>query len=261
MKKLYQDRDWLYEQYWVNHLCLREMGEAASSNNATLLYWMDRFNIARRNKGSLCHYVDIAPDLLEFLNGWMLSDLCIFSKIHNAKSAIIQFETKYKDCTVWMSNKLSSFGIEQVGIIHKRVFDDNNSQTFSYRSRYYRNLLDIRNKWYNSDRKKIVPRDITLTPMVARYWYIGDGSLICRTSSKPSIKLATHGFPEDDVCFLVGMLKDIGIKTSRQKDNSIYIHVRSTQDFLDYIGPCDKGLEHLYYYKWEIDRRGPIVYR
>jgi len=265
IRKKYRDRDWLVEQYWHNGLSIEEVAAIAGTSKTNINRWMMQLDIPRRDRqgiGKRANYVDLTPEALEFIDGWMLGDLCVFAEKHNTISARIAFGTKHKDCTQWMSDRMASFGIEQGGQIHENIYPEmNNCRTFSYQSRYYRDLKPVRDRWYRSDRKKIVPRDIVLTPDIVRYWYIADGMLACPHHERPRIGLATHGFPEEDVEFLVSMLDTIGIQSHRQKRNSIYIPVGSVQDFLNYIGTCDKGLEHLYYYKWEIDRRGPIVSR
>ena len=265
MKKLYQDRDWLHNQYCREKKSLRIIGRDLGVDPTTIQYWLIKNEIPRREAvgvGLPHNNVILTPELSEFIDGWMLSDLCIFARKQDPQSAKVEFGSKHRDCVIWMASKLAEHGIEQSGTIYEHCLPERESKfSYSYQSRAYQDLLEVRNRWYRSDRKKIVPRDIVLTPNVVRHWFIGDGCLSCPINSRPRIFIGTDGFPEDDVCFLVGMLKDIGIKTSRQKCNSIYIHVRSAQDFLDYIGPCDKGLEHLYYYKWETDRHGPIVYR
>ena len=264
-RKRYCDRDWLVEQYWCNGLSIEEVAAIAGTSKTNINRWMMQLDIPRRSKagiGKNANYVDLTPGALEFIDGWMLGDLCVFAEKHNTMSARVAFKTKHQDCTQWMSDKMTSFGIKQCGQIHKNVYPEmNNCETFSYQSRYYRDLKVVRDRWYRPDRKKTVPRDIVLTPDVVRYWFIGDGYLSCPDNSKPWIGLATQGFPEDDVMFLVRRIENIDIEANRYKSNIIHIPVDSVQDFLDYIGPCDKGLEHLYYYKWEIDRRGPIVYR
>ena len=264
-RKQYWDKDWLVEQYWVNCLSIAEIATLANTSQTNINRWLIRRDIPRRSKLGMektANYVDLSPLALEFIDGWMLGDLCVFAEKHNTKSARVAFGTKHEDCTQWMSNKMTSFGIKQCGKIHENIYPEmNNCRTFSYQSRYYRDLKAVRDRWYRHDRKKIVPRDIVLTPDVVRYWYIADGWLSCPDHSKPWIGLATHGFPKSDVEFLVGKLQDINVKANRYKTNVIHIATGYVPLFLEYMGPCDDELEHLYYYKWEIDRRGPIVYR
>jgi len=264
-RKQYWDRDWLVEQYWVHCLSIAEIATLANTSQTNINRWLIRRDIPRRSKLGMektANYVDLSPLALEFIDGWMLGDLCVFAEKHNTKSARVAFGTKHEDCTQWMSNKMTSFGIKQCGQIHENIYPEmNNCRTFSYQSRYYRDLKAVRDRWYRHDRKKIVPRDIVLTPDVVRYWYIADGWLSCPDHSKPWIGLATHGFPKSDVEFLVDKLQDINVKANRYKTNVIHIATGYVPLFLEYMGPCDDELEHLYYYKWEIDRRGPIVYR
>jgi len=94
---------------------------------------------------------------------------------------------------------------------------------------------------------KIVPRDIELTPLTCRQWYIGDGSL---NNNASSITLATCGFLKNDVLFLSDKLNMMGFKNTIQPcSNCIHISKYSTKDFLNYIGKCPIDC---YQHKWAI---------
>lgn len=112
----------------------------------------------------------------------------------------------------------------------------------------------LRKKWYPKG-KKIVPKDIVLTPLTIRQWYIGDGCLYRPPKNgRPRITLHTTGFPMLDVKWLIERLIKLGFKTTYQPhNNSIYISVYSVKDFLNYIGPCP--VED-YQYKWDYYNQG-----
>ena len=93
-----------------------------------------------------------------------------------------------------------------------------------------------------------MPRDIKLTPLVCRQWYIGDGCLKHPKNGRPYIELSTCGFSISDVSWLVGELNKLGIKTTRCNSNNIIeISTHSTRAFLNYIGECPV---ECYKYKW-----------
>ena len=93
-----------------------------------------------------------------------------------------------------------------------------------------------------------MPKDIKLTPLTLRQYYIGDGCLAHPQRARPYIILATYGFPISDVEWLVNELNKLDFKaTRRNSDNSIHISTFSTQDFLNYIGKCPI---ECYKYKW-----------
>jgi predicted DNA-binding protein YlxM (UPF0122 family) len=43
---------WLYKKYWVEKLSIPEIAREENINNTTVLYWMKKFKIPRRNKSS-----------------------------------------------------------------------------------------------------------------------------------------------------------------------------------------------------------------
>ena len=259
MKKLYQDCDWLCARYRDDRLSCSKIGALVGVDQKTIFNWLVFFGIGRRNQGAPHNYVEITENLSEFIDGWLLSDLCVFTQKNNTKSAKIQGSFKHRGIAESISNSLSLFGVEQAGCISEHTtIEMNNRQFFSYQSRYYCDLLDVRNKWYNSDRKKIVPRDIILTPSTVMNWYLGDGSLKAKKRVRPNITLSTYGFTKDCVKFLVLQLRRIGIESTRVKDNSIYIGVNATEYFLDYLGPCPPEIYNIYGYKFDLSRRGTI---
>lgn len=97
-----------------------------------------------------------------------------------------------------------------------------------------------------------MPRDLKLTPLVCRQWYIGDGCLKKPRRGGPYITLATDAFPVLSVKWLVGQLVNLRFRATRWKsENEISISAYSTKDFLDYIGECPV---ECYQYKWDYQK-------
>ena len=121
---------------------------------------------------------------------------------------------------------------------------------YKYTSLFNKDLLHLRNKWYPNG-KKIVPKDIKLTPLTCRQWYIGDGSLICQGKRNPHIKIWTDGFSIIDIDLLLAKLTNLGFKVTKQihhkNQYNIYLSSYSTKNFLNYIGKCPVKC---YEYKW-----------
>lgn len=184
---------------------------------------------------------------IEWINGELLGDGCLRSR--HSCSACFSYASKYSEYIQYVSDKLESFGIERVGKIRKYYHKKYNCPNYCYCSRDYKKLISIFQQWY-PEGKKIVPKDIELTPLTCRQWYIGDGSLSKETRwyGRSAIKLATCGFSIPDVNWLIKKLNILGFKLKRQPfNNSIRISVHSTKDFLDYIGKCPVKC---YQYKW-----------
>ena len=243
---LYKNKEWLYNKYVNEKLTSNQISKMCDIKEVAICNWLRKFNIPIRSRSEASHlskvnHCNLSQETIEWINGELLGDgsLQSFSKY----SAKFTYGSKYKEYIEYVSNTLNYFGIEQVGKIYKRK--DNN---YSYASRAYPELLPIYKKWYPKGRK-IVPRDIELTPLVARQWYIGDGCLIHHKKGKPNINLATCSFTIFDVNWLVKQLVNIGLKTTRlYSSNTIHIWSRSTKKFLEYVG---QPKVMCYKYKWE----------
>lgn len=91
----------------------------------------------------------------------------------------------------------------------------------------YVELQAERKRWY-PEGKKVVPRDLRLTPMSVAHWFCGDGS----SSPDGTLCFYTNGFLPDDVEFLVRCLRrDLGVhvhagRSSREGQLKIMISQR-----------------------------------
>ncbi len=276
MNKLYKNRDWLNNQYWNLNKSAHQIATELNINEDVVLYWLKKLNIKRRSLSEAAYfrqsnYVDLSFKAIEFIEGELLGDGHL--EIQSKYSARYSHGSKYKEYVEWLSEMFNSFGVKQTGKIYQnfnkeRLLDGHffsGSWAYNYASLSYPELLTLWKRWYrpstSKDAKqwkhlykyiKIVPRDIELTPLVCRQWYIGDGSLshYKRGKSRDTIKLSTKGFLVEDIDFLVIELKKLGFKATRQlSDNNIYISTESTPAFLKYIGDCPIDC---YRYKWEL---------
>jgi len=256
MKKLYQDRDWLYKMYWIKKLSIFLIAKEIGVNEKTIGKWLQKLSIPIRPYTEAIHlarnnHCNLSQEAREWINGELLGDGSLISR--SPYSARVSYSSKYPEYCQYVLKTLVSFGIEQSGKITERYHKENDYYSYRYQSRDYVELLSIRNRWY-PEGKKIVPKDIKLTPLTLRQHYIGDGCLIHHRKEKPKerpyIHLCTYGFLISDVEWLVNELNKLGFKATRRNfDNVIRISTFSTQDFLNYIGECPV---ECYKYKWNI---------
>ena len=220
-------RETIYKKLKKNNIDIRSVGE--------------REHIRKANHCNLSHKA------IEWINGEMLGDGSL--RAQSKYSAHFAYSSKFEEYINYISDTLNSFGINRSGNIRSRRDKKfKNSIAYHYASLRYTELHTLYKKWYPNGRK-IVPKDIELSPIALRQFYIGDGSLGNIQNKYSYIELCTNGFPPEDVEFLVKKLKDIGFKTTRQpRNNVIRISTYSTKDFLDYIGKCPV---ECYQYKWQ----------
>lgn len=285
----YRDRDWLHNELITKNKTQLQVSREISVHPNTIYSWAKRFDIQVNNSTNENHII-IIPELQKFIDGEMLGDGSILKG--SKYSGLIGLTSKYIDYLQYMKNELEKLGIQISGKLYSRTYihpqTNNEFTTNVYRSKSYRELTDIYSRWYLIDfcfcshcgiifheettnrkrwinkrkcpvcerhelKKKIVPKDIELTPVVIRHWYIGDGSLT-RMNKKDkiicNIRLSTVGFLPSHVDILVDKLNDLGFNAKRDRDNTIRLPTYMTNKFINYIGECPEEIEEIYGYKW-----------
>jgi hypothetical protein len=252
----YKDQNWLYNEYVVNKRSIADIARCCNKSLGTIIYYLNKLGIEKRTRSETLFIlrknppIEMKEELKEFIIGNVLGDGGIHS--NNIRTASYAHSSKYYDMLVFISNYLSSFGIEQMGNIREYKHPQNNATYFCYWSKNYEELFDMRTRLY-SERKKIVPKDISLTPAICLHWYIGDGSLSKRNIGNPYIRLCTQGFSVEDVILLKDKLCELGIKTTRtESGNSLRISSSSTKNFLNYVGECPEEIKNIYGYKFNL---------
>ena len=248
MNEIYKDKNWLINKYWKNKLDQNQIASLGNCHSITILRWMQKLNIPVRTKSEAAYkvagnYLDLSLEAMDFINGELLGDGCVVS--YSKSSAQFNYSSKYEEYLNWLSIQLNKYGIKQSGKIHKCYTKW--GLAYQYQSCSYKPLQILRKKWYPNG-KKIIPKDIKLTGLSCRQWYIGDGSLEHNKRGKDGIRLATNGFRKRDVLFFINLMGKKGIKAKRLKSNVIRISTISTKDFLQFIGDCPISC---YKYKWQ----------
>lgn len=247
---LYRNKEWLRHKYLDEKLSTYKIAELCKANDETIRKRLHRYNISVRSKSEAHHlargnHCDLSLEAIEWINGELLGDGCLRSQ--SKYSANITYTSKYPEYLKYVRDTLNSFGIEQAGKIVEEYSKNFDCYTYHYNSRCYAELYSIYKQWY-PEGKKIIPRDIEITPLTLRQHYIGDGTLRHQENRNPFIKLCTYGFPIIDVKYFLKKLTKLGIKATINARNAIRISSCSTKDFLDYIGECPVKC---YKYKWE----------
>jgi len=239
--KQYCNKDWLEQKYLIEKLSTIQISKLIKVNDETIRKWLWKFNISVRSRDEGIHlakanHCNLSQEAKEWIDGELLGDGCLYSQ--SKYSAKFQYSSKYLEYIQYVSDTLKSFGIQQSGKIRKNYSGYAHNEAYCYSSLNYPELLSIRKRWYPKG-KKIIPKDLELTPLLLRQEHIGDGCLKHPKNGNPYIQLATCGFLINDVEWLILQLNKLGFKSTRQpNNNTIYISTYSTKDFLDYIGKC-----------------------
>lgn len=92
-------------------------------------------------------------------------------------------------------------------------------QSYILTSTVDKTLTIYYNKWYK-DKKKIIPKDLQINPVMLLYWFYGDGhsgfksAKIANNRKTIYVKLGlcTNGFAEEDIDFLINLLNEQGLR-------------------------------------------------
>ena len=249
----YKDKKWLYNKYINEKLSTYQIAPLCNTSSPTIRRWLIKYEIPIRSLSESIHLVlanhcNLSSEAIEWINGELLGDGYLISR--SFYSARISYSSKYLEYIEYVRDTLKSFGIEQAGKIKKcKMYYKNKDYFFyEYTSRDYPELLPIRKQWYPNG-KKIIPRNIKITPLTLRQHYIGDGTL---SKKDNGITLYTNNFSIENVEWLIIQMIKLGFKVKRQLcNNAIRIMVSSVNDFLAYIGECPVKC---YQYKWASSR-------
>ena len=248
--QLHNNKEWLRQKYVDEKLSTYKIAKLCNIGDECIRLRLHKFNIPIRSRSEAEHlasgnHCNLSQEAIEWINGELLGDGGLYSRC--PYSAFITYSSKYLEYIEYVRDTLKSFGIEQSGGTHKEYCKNTNTYVYHYNSRVYKELLAIREQWY-PEGKKIVPRDIKLTPLVLRQMFIGDGSLIHGRERSPHIMICTDSFPISCVNWFINKLFDLGFKATRQSSNRIHVSSCSTKSFLEYIGKCPVNC---YQYKFE----------
>lgn len=250
LTKRYKEEEWLRAQYYGSGKSLREICTLEGVSQKTIANYMDKFGLVRRQPTNV-NYVDLSNEATQFLTGELLGDASIIWG-NKPTSAYYSITSKHEAYLKWIETKLLSFGVARRGQL--RSYKNRYGIYWILQSKYYRDELPtLRGLWYPKG-KKVVPQDIVLTPLTVRMWFIEDGCAIHHNYVK-NIELATNGFTEECVHFLVAKLNDT-LQTERiyrTKANTIKLSERHViKSFYEYIGNCPTEIEGAFGYKWKL---------
>lgn len=172
----------------------------------------------------------------EILDGLMLGDgSIVFPNKNRSKypRLCLNRKTNDKEYLNWQYNIFKEFYSSEPK--DRDIYDKRTNKVYKSTSLISKSgqlFLDYYNKWY-PNKKKIVPRDLKLSPLLLLIWFLDDG-FIQKPKNNLRLKLATDGFIEEDVKFLCSLLNEYFAKDIIQKfnyfknGNGFQIHTFST---------------------------------
>lgn len=193
--------------------------------------------------------VNLSINELSKLEGHLLGDGSLFRLKANRINPVFSVVSKHKTYIEYINNSIDLMRDRPIWV--RGQFDqrtNKNYQAFWTRSLAKPCLLSLKDKWYVND-KKIIPRNLILSPELCRRWYMDDGG----KASWSGINLATDCFSKLDVEFLSELFQSIDIYPSLHKNGNgfrLYIKKADAVKFIEFIGPCPVDV---FKYKWQFE--------
>lgn len=257
-RRLYRDKEWLETRYLGDRLSPRKIAVLCGASATAVSNWLVRHEIPTRSMGEAAfadrgHSLAVSPWMHRFIDGEMLGDGSMWS--YNEFSGNYRHTNKHKGYLEWLRDVFSQEHIE-CGPIHSGVVQapaGKPAERFLIATWFYDFLKQEHTRWYpNGVRRKAVPADLVIDPIVLRQWYLGDGWLGSSNGGKsPAPSLAVNGFAEEERSHLCDLLIALGFDLGLQQHRTtIRIKTRSTAKFFEFIGPCPRRVRDIYGYKW-----------
>lgn len=197
--------------YLKNHTNVEAAGHFGVSIRTIARYvQLYGFNYEQLKYG---HFPPLTRQQNDLITASLLGDGCISAR------GRFSFKQKLqrKEYVLWLSEKLKPYSkdvSDETGIRRGRSFTNS-----KFLTAHHTCFKELRKKWYPVGRK-MVPRDLVLTPEIFAHWHVQDGT---NNQRKKSVRLATDGFCIEDVKFLIRCIeRDFGLKPHFQLKKGKY---------------------------------------
>jgi len=140
----------------------------------------------------------------QILIGHLLGDGCL-GVYKERKNAYFELKRKHEDLEYlrWTYKNFEYFATG-AGIIDTKSFSSDKSKIYkgnSFRTKTLPIFEEYRNKWY-PEGKKIIPKDLILTPLIIAVWFADDGCVSRQSSITLRTQISTNSFSYEEVVFL-----------------------------------------------------------
>ena len=237
--------------YWEKEMSQTDIAKLLKVSKQAVSLWMIQLRIPRRNQAEATSLAErnslaLTDEAIEFLEGCLLGDGSI--SMNKSISALYQHCDKHLSFLIWLRKKLALFGIKTTKRINTRSLEYKGKSYLAYRltSLSYPELVILRKRWYPKG-KKVIPRDLLLTPVRLLMWYLGDGSYRERRTRGREVRLCSTSFSMEEKSLCALQLSRLGILTTTGP-HGLRVRNSCIDNFFDFIGPCP--VPEIYGYKW-----------
>jgi len=236
------DIEQLKRHYFDEYKSLSEIALIYGSSKTAVSLRFKRNNIPIRTKKEawtiIANHIELTDKLLEELDGLLLGDGCLCPS--NSISAWYSHGDKHPTYIKWLKAHLKTLSLECTIATPTKLY-----------SKSYRELYDLRLKWYPNGKKKI-PDDLVLTPTTLRNWYIGDGNYRPGKNGTKKCERVSIAVIKLDPMPLYDQFLELGFPFNKHKDG-IYIPAKYRKKYFQYMMTGNPDIPNCYMYKFPME--------
>lgn len=258
------NKKWLEKEYLINKRSLNSIAQeiGCKSSNSVRQYLLEhQISVRNSSQGLRVNNPDPIIDYDKII-GSLLGDGSLSKFNKESKKSIAFFRKRnihYNHIKYIASSMYKDYKCHI-----SEEYSKNKFVCFTFKSFSHEIFEDMYQKWYpkKTNRKKIIPKDIKITPGVLLNWFLDDGSSsyrkrmykgqVCIREKQIKIQLCTDCFSYEDQIWLSQKINknfDLNSIVSKYRNSyRIFIPQSKSQDFLKVIGPCP--IEE-FQYKWK----------
>lgn len=272
------DKKWLRNKYFnegLSTVAIAELVGARQSNSVRQALIKFGWTPRDRREAQVLGRLDSLIDDAEVINGTLLGDAHIrkSNQLSTIAAAYYSKKSKNEDYGKHIADLISGQGDYDFKLhSSKQNYKGkiSNIDYWTFRTRSSPQLNRYFDSWYpkRTGFKKVVPKNLILTPRTILYWFMDDGYTTFRNRNKEYkgtkwtqkkqqviLQFCTECFTKRENDFLVKQLKGFSLNAAvRPHDKGtgwrISVNQSSTQDFFDLIGECPVVSMQ---YKWKLD--------
>lgn len=257
-KQVVIEPDLLWGLYWGNGYTKQQIANIFGTDRGTIKRRMIEYDIPRRSVGKIVTDFTFNDRQKQIFEGCMLGDGSLRWAGNNCYFSNGDTHDEY---LLWLQKQL---GIEQISSVKPHYID---SYAYDYRleTRVIPSIREQHIRWYPNGKgtrsnyhRKIIPKDIELTPTKLLFWYIGDGNY----DKRDCVIRFTNVLIFDDwmmlskkICKVIDV--DDGISICKQcKDKNdmqrylLRLNRIVTNKFFDMVDSLDFDIPECYQYKF-----------
>lgn len=214
-------------EIYYNNYSIEECCEHFGVKFQTIYKWLDLYDIKNKLE-DLYSTTNLSQKQKEMIIGSLLGDGCMTTPIKNHYNSLFQENhcVAQKGYVQWKYDELGVFQGNFTQTFKKRIRNgvEKTSEQWMLRTLCHPEFTQLEKQWYARDvngerlynakgeKVKLIPNNLTLTPLIVAVWYCDDGF------NQPKYKysgLCTNCFTFEEVYYLVELLKNLGINNCK----------------------------------------------